>query len=79
MIMEADVVANAEGSIRTLVMARATDSIGVCVACMRENVELRNLGDPACPRKGREHRNGMQGALDDVQEVRSLHSTWEVG
>jgi hypothetical protein len=79
MILEADAVVEAESTSEAPVSARVLRSSGVCVVGMLENVQPRNLGDPAASLKGSLYRNRLQGRGDGQQEVGLLHSTEEVG
>ena len=78
-ILEADTVDVVEGKSDASVPAWANRSSGVCVVGMLENVQPRNLGDPAVsPSRGRPVRNSTQGPADEWREVRWSHSTVEV-
>ena len=78
-ILEADTVDDVEGKSDASVPAWAFRSSGVCVVGMLENVQPRNLGDPAfSPPRGRPFRNSMQGLVEEWWEVRWSHSTGEV-
>ncbi len=59
-------------------LARTCWSSGVYVVGMLENVQQRNLGDPAASLLGKLHRNRLQGEAEGRQEVGLLHSTKEV-
>lgn len=78
-LLEADTVATVESTSDTSVPAWANRSSGVCVVGMLENVQPRNLGDPAVsPSGGRPNRNSLQGLAEEWREVRWFHSTVEV-
>ena len=80
-ILEADAVAKAESNMRKIVMVRRPHSSGVCVVGMHENVQRRNLGDPAPSQEalGKAVRNSLQVQFDTEQEVGLLHSTVDRG
>ncbi len=79
MFLEADAVAKAEGNNDVSASARTRRSGGVCVVGMLENVQPRNLGDPATSQAGRLYRNRLQGRANGLQEVGLLHTTEEMG
>lgn len=78
-ILEVDVVAKAEDSIRIATLARLFYSNGVCVVGMHENVQTRNLGGPVSSKGsiGMVARNGTQVLLEERLEVGLPHSIWE--